>query len=461
MEQPRQRLFTTKSLILLLIPIIAEQMLTTLVGMVDGIMVSSVGEVAISAVSLVNNISGVMINLLTALTVGGSIVTSQLIGARKEREACRSAGQIITMSIGVSALLSAVCLILNRSLLRLFFGNVETAVLDDAVVYFAYNAISYPFLALCSAGGAIMRAKGNSRTMFYISLIRNAINIVGNAICINVLEMGVEGVAIPTALSRLIGAVITMVIVMRKDQPLRPSVSDIIHVNPKLMGKMLRVGLPTGIENSLFQLGRVMTLSMISSFGTVQIAANSTANALTGVVITITTAIRTGSMNIIGQCVGAQDEKQIKENYKKLTLMCYIANGTASVMMILLRNTLVGLYTGLSPEAAKLAAELMCICLGFGIPLYPLSFLTTGPLRATNDSAFPMWVSILSMVIFRLTLAQILCMELGWGAKGVWYAMVVDWVCRSICFTWRWHSGVWKKKCNLYKAAPVSAQKLS
>lgn len=449
MEQPRRCMFTTRSLILLVIPIMGETLLSQLVGMVDGIMVSSVGEVAISAVSLVNNFSAVIINLLTALASGGSIVTSQLIGAGNRKEAKRSTGQVITMSAMVSLAISLLCLVFSKSLLGLFFGNVEKSVLDDAVTYFFYDALSYPLLALCAAGGAILRSNGDSKTMFYISLLRNAINIAGNAICIYLLKMGVAGVAIPTALSRLAGAVILMFIVMRKNQPLRPDTKDIFHINQRLMRKMLFIGLPTAIENSIFQLGRLMTLSMISGFGTVQIAANSTANALCSLVVTFSVAIRIGSMNVIGQCVGAHDLKQIKTNFHKLLIMSYAANGIIAIITMVFRKTLVGLYTGLSPEASTLTAELMCIHLIPGLLLYIPSFFIPSPLRAANDSAFCMWVSVLSMVIFRLTLAQILCVNLGFGAPGVWYAMIVDWICRSICFTWRWYSGIWRKKCGL------------
>lgn len=456
MEQPRRSLFTTRSLIILMFPIMGEVLLTQLVGMVDGIMVSSVGEVAISAVSLVTNFSAVIINLLTALASGGSIVTSQLIGAEKHKDAKRSAGQVITMTVLFSTAIAFLCLCFNRPLLRLFFGNVEASVLKDAVTYFAYDAASYPLLALCAAGGAILRSKGDSKTMFYISLLRNAVNIAGNAVCIYILKMGVAGVAIPTALSRVVGAAILIPLVMSKKQSLRPAFKDIFHINPKMMGKMLGIGLPNAIENSMFQLGRLMTLSMISGFSTAQIAANSTAGALCTIVVTFSAAVRTGSVNVIGQCVGARDEQQIRQNFRKLLIMCYASNGIAAIGMLLLRHQLVGLYTGLSEEAAILAAELICIHLIPGILLYTPSFFIASPLRAANDGAYCMWISILSMVIFRLTLAQILCVQLGMGAKGVYYAMVADWVCRSICFTWRWCRGRWKKKCGLMHNSAVS-----
>lgn len=449
MELPRQRLFTNRTLTLLILPLIFEQLLATLVGMVDGIMVSSVGEAAISAVSLVGNISAVMLNLFTALASGGSIVTSQFIGAAKHKDARRSASQVITMTVGFSIAIALLCILFNRPLLRLFFSNVEKQVMDDSSVYFYFDALSFPFLALYSSGAAILRANGNSKVALYVSLLRNAVNIAGNAICIYGLHMGVEGVAIPTAISRVVGSVTIMLVVASKKQPLRPSKKHIFHVDHRLMGRMLRVGLPTAFENSIFQLGRVMTLSMITGFGTYQIAANSTANTLTGLVVTITTSLRIASLTVIGQCVGARDENQIRENYRKLMLTGYVLNGAFAILMILFRYPILGLYTGLSPEAVKLAAKLMCIHLGSSILLYEPAFLISGPLRAANDSAFPMWVSILSMAIFRLSLAQILCVNLGWGALGVWYAMIVDWVCRSICFVWRWHGGAWKKKCGL------------
>lgn len=456
MEQPRRSMFTTRSLILLMLPIMGETLLNQLVGMVDGIMVSSVGEVAMSAVSLVTNFSGVIINLLVALASGGSIVTSQLIGAEKRKEAKRSTGQVITMTFLCSLVIAVLCLCFSRPLLKLIFGKIEVSVLNDAVTYFIYDAASYPLMALCAAGGAILRSQGDSKTMFNVSILRNIVNILGNAFCIYYLKMGVAGVAIPTAMSRLVGALILMFIVMRRKQELRPDKSDIFHVNPKLMGKMLHIGLPNAIENSMFQLGRLMTLSMISGFGTAQIAANSTSSALCSLVVTFSAAVRTGSVNVIGQCVGAHDEQQIKANYRKLLIMCYLANGIAAVTVLLLRKPLVGLYTGLSPEAVALATQLMCIHLIPGLLLYTPSFFIASPLRAANDGTFCMVVSILSMVIFRLTLAQILCVNLGWGAVGVSVAMVTDWVCRSVCFAWRWYSGAWKKKCAL---VPVEAKR--
>jgi Na+-driven multidrug efflux pump len=240
-----------------------------------------------------------------------------------------------------------------------------------------------------------------------------------------------------------------MMVVFDKKQEMRPTWKDIFHIDLRLMGRVTRVGLPTGIENSMFQLGRLLTLSMISGFGTFQIAANTTAGALTTIIVTITTAIRTALLTVIGQCVGARDEKQIKENFTKGLIFGYVAHGVGALLMIIFRYQALGLYASLEPETVEMAAKLMCIHLIPAIFLYPLAFQIPSCLRAANESSFVMWVTILSMAIFRLTLAWLLCVKLGWGAPGVYYAMVVDWICRSICYAWRWFGGYWKKKCGI------------
>lgn len=449
MTGSQKPLFSNQRLRKIIIPLLFEQYLAILVGMADTVMVSSVGEHAVSGVSLVNNLSAVMLNLFTALAAGGGIVTSQFIGAKRPDDAQRSTGQVITMSVGISVIIMSLCLIFSRPLLRLFFGDITEEVMQAATTYFFYNALSFPFLALYSAFSAILRADGNTKTAFYVSMVRNVTNIGGNALCVYALHMGVAGVAIPTALSRLVGAACMGIAVSKNHYPLHPQKQDIFQIQPKLMLRMLKVGLPTAIENSIFQLGRVITLSMISGFGTYQIAANSTANTLTNLTVATNTALSVAAMTVIGQCIGAQDFKQTNRNALKLLGLGYIGQIVFNSILLIWRYPFIGIFQNLSPETVELAAELLCIHLPCAMILYPLSFLLPSFLRAASDSAFPMYSSIASMAVFRLGLSLVLCVSLGWGAKGVWWAMIADWVCRSILFSARWLSGTWKKKFKL------------
>lgn len=449
MDLPRQQLFSNKALAKLMVPLFLETALGVLVGMVDGVMVSSVGEAAISGVALVGNISNVLVYVYAALTTGGAVVTSHFLGAGKKEKARHSAGQLITMTATVSLFVMIFCLLFSRKMLGLLFGNIEPDVMDAAVTYFAYASLSFPFMALRGAGAAIFRCNGNSKVSLYASLVTNLVNVAGNAICIYGLKMGVEGVAIPTLLSRIVGMAVIMAALMSKNQPLRPNLQDIFRLDPNVMKRVARIGIPSGFENGLFQLGRVLTLSMISGFGTYQIAANSTANTLTSIFIMVPATLINSAVTVIGQCVGARDETQIYQNFRKMVSWCYIFSGIAAVLLIVFRYQFIGLYDSLAPETVELTAKLMCIFLIPAIVVYPLSFLIPSCLRATGDSAFPMWISIISMLVFRLGLAQILCVNMGLGAPGVWIAMVVDWCIRSACFSWRWFRGGWKKKCGL------------
>jgi len=456
MTQSEKPLFSNRRLFTIILPLLLEQYLAILVGMADTVMVSSVGEHAVSGVSLVNNISAVMLNLFTALAAGGGIVTSQFLGAKRSDDAQRSTGQVITMSLGISLIIMSLCLVFSKPLLKLFFGGITEKTMNAASTYFFYNALSFPFLALYSAFSAILRADGNTKTAFYVSMLRNVTNIGGNALCVYGLKMGVAGVAIPTAFSRLVGAACMAFAVSKGHYPLRPRATDIIRINPKLMGRMLKVGLPTAVENSIFQLGRVITLSMITMVPVAaglapdyQTAANSTAGTLSNFTVATITALSVAGMTVVGQCIGAQDFRQTQKNVKKLLFLGYAGQIVMNTFLLIFRYPLIHIFQNLSEETIELSADLLCIHLPCAMLIYPLAFLLPSFLRAASDSAFPMYASIASMAIFRLSLAWVLCVNLGWGAKGVWWAMIADWLCRSILFSARWLSGAWKKKFKL------------
>ena len=444
MQQQNKPIFTNHQLITLLWPLIIEQALEVLVGMADTMMVSSAGEAAISGVSLVDMINQLIITVFAALATGGAVVTSQYLGARKPEEATRSAGQLVTLSALLGTGIAAFCLVLRTPLLRLFFGSITDDVMTAALIYFTITALSFPFLALYNAGAAIFRSTGNSAVSMKVSVIVNIINFCGNALCVYVLKMGVAGVAVPTLVSRAVGAVIILSLAARPDYLLRLTARTVTRLEPHTVRSILAIGIPSACENSLFQLGRVLVVSMISLFGTVHISANAVANNLDGVGCIIGNAMCLGMITVVGRCIGAQDFDQAVHYTKKLLRWDYVVQGLTNAVVLVALNPLLSLYT-LSPETAALSAKLVWIHCGMGILIWPLSFILPNALRAANDVRFTMVVSIVSMVVWRLAFSQILCVQLGWGAVGVWWAMIIDWVCRTLCFVVRFASGAWKR----------------
>lgn len=450
--QQSQKLFTNRQLIRLLWPLVVEQALSVLVGMSDTVMVSSVGEAAISGVSLVDMINVLIFNIFAALATGGAVITSQFLGAKKPEDASRSAGQLVTLSALLGTATMAICLLLRAPMLRLFFGSIDEDVMQAAMIYFTITGLSYPFLALYNAGAAIFRSTGNSAVSMRVSILMNVINIAGNALCVFVLKMGVAGVAVPTLVSRFIGAVLILKLATHHDNQARVTWEGVCHLQAAMVRNILYIGIPSALENSLFQLGRVLVVSMISLFGTVHISANAVANNLDSVGCIVGQAMGLAMITVVGRCVGAQELGQASYFTKKLLLWDYLAQGATNAAVLLGLPLLLNMYT-LSPETRQLAWLLVMIHAGSGILLWPASFVLPNALRAANDVKFTMFISIFSMALWRLLFSYLLCVRMGYGAVGVWIAMVVDWVFRVICFVARFATGKWKKHCAATAAA--------
>ena len=442
----KQRLFPNERLIRLIIPLVIEQGLTILVGMCDGIMVSSVGEAAISGVSLVDMINAVVLTLFAALATGGAVVTSQFLGARQEDKARRSAGQLVLMSLGLGLAATVLCLVFARGLLKVFFGSIEAPVMAAGLTYLRITALSFPFIALYNAGAAIFRSTGNSKVSMQVSLLMNVINVVGNALCIFVFKMGVAGVAVPTVISRAVAAVVILWLASRKEQTLRLQRESLMHLDKSMMGSILHIGVPSACENSFFQFGRLIVVSMIALFGTSQTSANAVANTLDSVGIIMGQAMGLAMVTVVGQSVGAGDREQTRYYVKKLMAWTHVMMGVCNIALILLVEPAVGLYSSLTPETALLAKRLVLVHSFFAIFMWPTSFVLPNALRAANDVRFTMWVGVGSMIAFRIIGSWVLCVQLEWGAMGVWVAMILDWICRISFFLPRVFSGKWLEK---------------
>ena len=441
-----QRLFSNQRLIRLIIPLVIEQGLTILVGMADGIMVASVGEAAISGVSLVDMIAAVILVLFSALATGGAVITSQFLGARNLEKARRSAGQLILMSAALSALIMVPCLLFSEQLLMLCFGAIEADVKAAGLLYLRITAFSFPFLALYNAGAAIYRSVGNSKVSMEASMLMNVINVAGNAFCIFVLRWGVVGVAVPTLISRMAAGIYMMVKCARPELELRPTRQGLTSIDQQMMGSILRIGIPSACENCFFTLGRLIVASMITLFGTSQVSANAVAGNIDRLGIIIGQSMGLAMVTVVGQCIGARDTEQAKYYTRKLLGWTYIAQGLTNVLIVIFVGNLVDFYSSLAPETRALAMRLSTIHASLAIFFWPVSFVLPNALRAANDVKFTMWVGIFSMLACRIIGSWVLCVYFGWGAVGVWIAMVTDWVCRTSFFVPRILSGKWKTK---------------
>jgi putative MATE family efflux protein len=438
-------LFSKKDLRKLIVPLVFEQALAITVGMADTMMVSSVGEAAVSGVSLVDMINMLIFSVLAALATGGAVVTSQSIGAKRLDEACRSAKQLLFTVLVGSIAIALLVVWLRHPMMKLFFGSIEEDVMQNAIIYLVISAASFPFLAVYNACAALFRSMGNSQITLKVSILINVINVIGNAICIFGLKMGVAGVAVPSLISRTVGGILLYVL-LKNPKHVVHFTKERFHLDVAVIKKILYIGIPSGVENGIFQLGRVLVVSIISGFGTIQIAANGVANNLDAMGCIIGQAMNLAMITVIGQCVGANDEKQIRYYTKKLLVIAYVATAILNSSILLALRPILSLY-GLSSETTELAYILVMIHDGSAILLWPASFVLPNMLRACNDVRYTMVIAIFSMFTFRIGFSYILGVHMGMGAIGVWIAMVIDWVFRMILFVGRYLSGHWKKLC--------------
>lgn len=441
------RLFSKKDLRKLIIPLILEQTLAITVGMADTMMISSAGEAAVSGVSLVDMFNNLIISVLAALATGGAVVTSQCIGAGRREEACRSARQLVFTEAEITIGISVLVLLFHRQILGLFFGQIEADVMQNAIIYLIISVFSFPLLAVYDSCAALYRSMGNAQITLKISLLMNVINVVGNAIGVYVLKLGVAGVAIPSLVSRGVAGVVLFTLLHNPDNLVFLTRGK-FKVDATIVKRILFIGIPSGIENGIFQLGRVLVVSIIAAFGTSQIAANGVANSLDSMGCIVGQAMSLAMITVIGRCVGAGEEGQVRYYTKKLLGETYFYTAVINSIILLLLPWILQIY-GLGEETTRLSYILVMIHDGMAIFLWPASFVLPNMLRACNDVKYTMVVSIFSMITFRIGFSYVFGVHMGWMAVGVWAAMVIDWVFRVLCFVGRYLAGTWRKKCGL------------
>ncbi len=445
-QKPINPLFTRQALVALLLPLIAEQALSVTIGLADTLMVSSVGEAAVSGVSLVDSFNTLMIQVMSALATGGAVVTSQYIGHREPKNAKAAAAQILFVLASFSLVVAAVVVVGRHAILRGIFGSIDADVMRYAETYFLLSALSYPFIGLYNAGAALFRAQGNSKISMLSSLVMNVINIGGNAVLIYGFGMGVLGAALASLVSRAVSCLVVLWLLQRPACPQRVDGLRALAPNGSLIRRILRVGIPAGIENGMFQIGKLSVSSLTSTLGTAAIAANAVANTASTFLNIPANAVGMAALTVVGQCLGAGEKEQAVYYSRRLLLTAYCGAWVMNLSAFLFANRFAISLFNLSPEAQTMALQVMVWFNFVSLFFWPSSFTLPNILRAAGDARFTMAVSILSMWVFRVGFCYVMVLGFHGRLLSIWMGMFLDWVFRSLCFFVRFARGRWMEQ---------------
>jgi putative MATE family efflux protein len=438
-------MFSNNDLKRLIVPLVIEQVLMSLMGAIDTVMVSNVSPSAISAVSLVDSINLLIVNLLAALAAGGTVVCAQYLGKGDMKQVKNSSNQLLLSVLAFSIVITIIFYLSHRQLLSLIFGSVEADVMANSIKYFTITMLSYPFVALNSASSALFRAIGNSRLPMTIALASNGLNIIGNAILIFGLGMGVAGAAIPTLVSRIVAALIILYFQHKPNQPI--TLDNIISIRPDVpvIRTILRIGIPSGLENSSFHFGKLLVQSAVSTLGTVAISVQALTNNLEFLSSMASIGIGLALVTVVGQCMGAGKPEEARIYSVKLIKMSTMALFISLVLVLLLTRP-VTMIAGMDPMRADMTFDLVLKISIFKFLFWPFSFTPAYGMRAAGDVKYTTLVSVISMWLLRVSLTYILILYAGMGLMGAWIPMFADWFTRSLFYFIRFRSGKWLEK---------------
>ncbi len=442
--KPQKGLFSNRDLAVLIIPLIIEQVLTMVVGFVDTVMVSSVSEAAVSGVALIDVFVVLFNNVFAALATGGAVVAGQAIGRKEPETAGHAANQLLVMATAVGVCIAVVLFAIRGWMISTLFGTIEPDVWQNAMDYITITLFSVPAMAMLNACAALFRTEGDSRTPMMISLLMNAINVCGNALLIYVFHWGVSGAAIASVMARIIMAGVAYYVLSHRVCILRVSFSQMRTIDFSMQRRILRIALPNSVENSLFQLGKIMMVGMIATFGTAQIAANSVSNAVAGFQCVSGLACGTAMIPVVSRCVGAGEYEQVRYYTIKLLKITTIGMIVVNVPMLFFLDNIVGLYSTLSAEAVQYAIMILTMHGVCCMIHWSFAFSLPNALRAAGDVRYCMVISIAVMVFVRLIGGVSLAKYCGLMTLGVWIATVLDWVVRAGLLWHRFRGTKWQ-----------------
>ena len=436
-----------KDVLKLAIPIMIEQTFVMLLGTFNTMMAGHIGEEAVSAIGMVDSINNMFISFFAALSVGATVVVAQQIGQEKPKRANETAKQAIISGVIVALTITLLLWIFRIQLVNRLFGSAEELVKSNAKLYLEFTLLTYPFIAVEQIANGILRGCGDTKTPMKITMFMNVINIILGYILIfgldflNIPSFRIEGAAIAIAIARLVGTLLIMIVLFRGSKVIKIKKIFKFKFDFKIQKDIFNIGIPAGIEQVIFNAGKLIVQVFIVTMGTTSIAANAIASSIAIIINVPGNALCLAATTLVGQYVGRDDIKGAKDTLIYLVKFGTIALVTLGILFIPIAPWLSSLYTD-SQEVINLSAKVISTN-GIALIAWGISFILSSGLKGAGDTRYTMLTSFIGMWIFRIFIGYILGIVLNFGLVGIWIAMYIDWIVRGTMYCVRLKGDKW------------------
>mgnify|MGYP000036765051 CR=1 FL=1 len=444
----RKRVFT------LAFPAVGEQLLNTLVGLVDIYLVGNMSvaatralgyssATALTAAGLGNQFTWLMLVLFMAVGVGATALVARAAGARDGAGLTRIVRQTMLLGAGVGLVATVLGVLLAEPFLALIAAPEQTRALSAAFIH--RNALGFLPAALLLAGTALLRGSGDTRTPLLVMLGVNAVNILVSWLLINgqlgLPILGVEGAATGAALARGLGGVVIVLLLLRGHAGLRLTLDP--RPDGETMRRLLHVGLPTAGEQLIFQAALLIFVRFVTGLGTASYAAHNLTITLESLSFLPGMGYAAATSALVGQALGARKPREAEAVAYEALRQGGLMMSLVGAIMVLFPAQLVAIF--ISDPAVIAAATPTLRAAGLVQPALAVSFILLGALRGAGDTRWPLFSRLLTTWAVRLPLTFLMVGWMGMGLSGVWLAMCADFTLQAILVLWRFSSGTWKR----------------
>jgi len=441
------------SIVKLFMPILVDQALITVLGMINASMVSSCGEHAVSAVGMVDTLNMFFMNLFVAVCTGGTVAVAQYMGRREQKNAGKACAQSVLSTTLIALIISLCAIVFCNPILMLLFGKAEPAIMENARVYLTGCAISYPFYAVLQSVIGCLRGVNDSRAAMLLSVAHTGVYVLLNFVLINLFKLEVLGVSISIVVVRAIMAVLAVwyIIKLRPELQIKPG--HFFKVEREMQRSIFYVGLPNGMEQVFFQGGKLLTQTFVVGMGTLSLTANTIAGSITSLYYIPGNALALLVVTVVGQCVGAGRPDEARRLLRNLIFTGMVLFAVTVALLIPMNPLLLRMFNA-SPEVGEYCRVLSYIIAVFMVLFWPGGWVSPAGLRGAGDAKFPLIIALITMWTFRVVLGYVLGVVLDYGIVGTWLAMCTEWVIRTVVFAIRMRGDKWLKHNVISQKTP-------